>query len=53
LFIGTSDEGEAVLYSLLLSSSSSSPGVKRPGLEADHKPQSAAEIKNVSSWHGA
>jgi hypothetical protein len=39
-----------------------SPGVKRPGREADHSPPSSAEVKNAwcytstpntSSWHGA
>jgi hypothetical protein len=38
----------------------SSPGVKRPGLEADRSPQSSAEVKkyeaitslpHMSSWH--
>jgi hypothetical protein len=38
------------------------PGVKRPGREVDHLPQSSAEVKecvelylhypNTSSWHG-
>jgi len=39
-----------------------SPGVKRPGREADHSPPSSAEVKNAwiytstthtSSWRGA
>jgi hypothetical protein len=39
-----------------------SPGVKRPGREADHSPPSSAEVKNggaipplpnMSSWHSA
>jgi hypothetical protein len=39
-----------------------SPGVKRPGSEADHSSPSSAEVKNggaipplphMSSWHGA
>jgi hypothetical protein len=39
-----------------------SPEVKRPGREADHSPQSSAEVKNggaipplpnMSSWHSA
>jgi hypothetical protein len=28
-------------------------GVKRPGREADHSPQSSAEIKNAPSWRGS
>jgi len=27
-----------------------SPGVKRPGCEADHSPQSSAEVKNVCNY---
>jgi hypothetical protein len=46
----------------LLSTGAHSPGVKRPGREADHSPACSAEVKNggaipplshTSSWGGA